>query len=118
MMQRLIVGAVVTGVILAAAPGARAAAPVCTTPPMTTTAYGTPLFVSGTDYCIDSDGDALTFEVVTAPAHGTLSGATGEGEVEYAPAAGFSGTDSFAFKAHDATAESNLVSLEITVEAN
>jgi Bacterial Ig domain len=118
MMQRLIVGVVVTGVVLAAAPGARAAAPVCTTPPTTSTAYGTPLFLSGSDYCTDSDGDTLTFEVVTAPTHGTLSGATGEGWFEYAPAAGFSGADSFAFKARDATAESSPVSIEITVEAN
>jgi hypothetical protein len=118
MMQRLIVGVVVTGVVLAAAAGARAAAPVCTTPPTATTAYGTPLFLSGSDSCTDSDGDTLSFEVVTAPAHGTLSGATGEGWFEYAPAAGFSGADSFAFKAHDATAESNPVSIEITVDAN
>src|SRR5262249_13190817 len=41
----------------------------------------------------DVDGDPLTYAIVTAPTHGTLSGAAPL--VTYTPAAGYSGPDSF-----------------------
>jgi len=47
----------------------------------------------------DADDDALTFAVSDPPLHGTISG-TGTA-LTYAPAAGFSGSDTFAFTASD-----------------
>jgi hypothetical protein len=50
----------------------------------------------------DPDGDALTFGLLDAPRHGTLSG-TGD-KVTYTPQADFVGTDTFGFNAADAKA--------------
>ena len=61
----------------------------------------------------DADGNALGYVVVTAPAHGTLSGAAPD--VTYTPAAGYSGADSFTFKANDGTADSNVATVTILV---
>src|SRR5205807_2286641 len=41
----------------------------------------------------DVDGDTLTYAVVTAPTHGTLSGVAPN--LTYTPAAGYNGPDSF-----------------------
>src|SRR5205807_667785 len=46
----------------------------------------------------DVDGDTLTYAVVTAPTHGTLSGVAPN--LTYTPAAGYNGPDSFTFKAN------------------
>ena len=48
----------------------------------------------------DVDGDTLTYEVKTAPQHGTLSAVNGT-KVTYTPNAGYVGTDSFTFVAKD-----------------
>ena len=52
----------------------------------------------------DGDYDNLTYSIVSNPSNGTatLSGDT----VTYAPTADFSGTDTFTFKASDATTDS------------
>jgi hypothetical protein len=57
----------------------------------------------------DPDGDALTYAVVNGPAHGTLSGSSGT--LNYTPATGFSGSDSFTFTVSDG----QLVSAPATV---
>ncbi|MBK8039286.1 MAG: tandem-95 repeat protein [Verrucomicrobiaceae bacterium] len=57
----------------------------------------------------DVDGDALTFEVLSQPAHGTLNG------LVYTPDADFSGADSFTFRASDGTAFSSAATVSITV---
>ncbi len=62
----------------------------------------------------DLDGDPLTYAIVTAPSHGTLSGSGGSRI--YTPNAGFSGTDSFTFTAHDGTVDSNVARITITVQ--
>jgi len=62
----------------------------------------------------DVDNDALTYSVVTGPANGTLGAVTGN-SVTYTPAAGFSGTDSFTFKANDGKVDSNVSTVSITV---
>jgi len=61
----------------------------------------------------DADGNALTYNVVTPPAHGTLSG-TGASR-SYTPAANFNGSDSFTFTANDGIATSNVATVSITV---
>ena len=49
----------------------------------------------------DVDGDVLTAELATLPAHGTLSFSS-DGTYTYTPAAGFTGTDNFTYIARDA----------------
>ncbi|GAB4133007.1 MAG: hypothetical protein Fur0046_03380 [Cyanobacteria bacterium J069] len=67
----------------------------------------------------DVEGDALSYSIVTAPTGGTvvitdpLTGA-----YTYTPNAGFSGTDSFTFKANDGTDDSALATVNITVLPN
>ncbi|MBI3978179.1 MAG: tandem-95 repeat protein, partial [Chloroflexi bacterium] len=63
----------------------------------------------------DADGDALTYTVVTAPGHGTLSGAAPS--LTYSPAAGFAGVDTFTFVASDGNLESNTATVTVTVAA-
>jgi len=61
----------------------------------------------------DADGDDLTYAIVAGPAHGTLSG--GGASQTYTPVAGYSGADSFTFKANDGAADSNVATVSITV---
>jgi Ca2+-binding RTX toxin-like protein len=70
---------------------------------------------SGTVSATDANGDALTYALVSGPAHGTLSLAP-NGTWTYTPAAGFAGADSFTFRASDGalTSEPATVSLTIT----
>ena len=63
----------------------------------------------------DVDGDALTYTIVSAPAHGTLSG-TGANQT-YTPDLNYNGSDSFTFKANDGTIDSNVATVSITVNA-
>jgi DNA-binding beta-propeller fold protein YncE len=48
--------------------------------------------------CSDVNGDAIAFEIVEQPANGTL-GAPSASSVGYTPAGGFSGVDSFVYRA-------------------
>src|SRR5207248_2390685 len=61
----------------------------------------------------DVDGDTLTYAVVTAPTHGTLSGVAPN--LTYTPAAGYNGPDSFTFKANDGTVDSAAATVSLTV---
>ena len=63
----------------------------------------------------DADGDTLVLSVVAAPAHGTLSGTAPN--LTYTPASNYNGPDSFTFKANDGTADSNIATISITVDA-
>jgi VCBS repeat-containing protein len=65
----------------------------------------------------DIESDALTVAtVVTGPANGSLT-VNSDGSFIYIPDAGFSGTDSFTYKANDGTADSNVATVTITVNA-
>lgn len=66
--------------------------------------------------CTDPNGDALALSVASAPANGTLGAVLG-GAVTYAPAAGFVGVDSFAYRASDGTASSAAATVTVTVTA-
>ena len=62
----------------------------------------------------DVDGDALTAVLVSAPSNGTLL-LNPNGSFTYTPAVGFSGTDSFTYRANDGTANSGTATVTITV---
>ncbi|NOK14577.1 Kelch repeat-containing protein, partial [Corallococcus exercitus] len=62
---------------------------------------------------VDADSDSLTYSVVQAPQHGSLSGA-GAYRV-YTPAAGYSGVDTFSFRVNDGVADSNVGAVTLQV---
>ena len=64
----------------------------------------------------DVDGDALTFNVLSDPAHGALSGTAPD--LTYTPDVGYTGGDSFTFDASDGDAGSNVATVSITVAPN
>ncbi|MEI6607473.1 MAG: Ig-like domain-containing protein, partial [Verrucomicrobiota bacterium] len=63
----------------------------------------------------DVDLDALTYAIVSTPAHGTLSGTAPN--VTYTPTANYNGPDSFTFKVNDGSLDSAVATVTITVTA-
>ncbi len=66
----------------------------------------------------DSDQDLTPLTAIKAsdPAHGSLT-LNQDGSFSYTPANGFSGTDSFTYKANDGANDSNVATVTITVGA-
>ncbi|MGH2793165.1 MAG: Ig-like domain-containing protein [Actinomycetota bacterium] len=100
--------------------------PPTANPTSVATAQGTP--VAATLTATDPDNCELSFSIVQQPAHGSLgplgaqactagSPNTDRAGVTYTPAAGFSGADSFTFRANDGTANSNTATVSVTVGA-
>jgi hypothetical protein len=87
-------------------------APVASSQAVTTAANSAlPITLSATDI----DGNPLTFAVVTPPAHGVLTGTAPA--LTYSPAANYSGSDSFTFKANDGIVDSAPATVSINVTA-
>lgn len=63
----------------------------------------------------DTDGDSLTFSLVTTPSSGSLSGTVPN--LTYAPNSGFTGSDSFTFKVNDGTVDSDVATVSISINA-
>ena len=63
----------------------------------------------------DPDGNPLTYTVVTSPSHGALSGTVPN--VTFTPAANYTGSDSFTFRANDGLMNSATATVLITVTA-
>jgi len=61
----------------------------------------------------DVDGDPLTYNLVTEPSHGALSGTAPN--LTYTPEPSFSGMDSFTFVAYDGQVDSDVATVSITV---
>lgn len=61
----------------------------------------------------ETRSDPLVFTVVTGPAHGVLTGSLPG--VTYTPTSGYSGPDSFTFRASDGTTTSAIATVSITV---
>jgi len=61
----------------------------------------------------DAENNPLTYTVLSAPAHGTLSGSAPN--LTYTPAANYFGSDSFTFRINDGQADSNVATVSITV---
>jgi hypothetical protein len=73
------------------------------------------LTLTGTD---PIPGDVLKFSVLALAQHGTLTSGTTSNSVAYTPNTGFSGTDSFTYKATDGQGiDSNIATVSITVNA-
>jgi len=64
----------------------------------------------------DVDENPLTYYVVDVPIHGLLTGTAPN--LVYTPTTGYTGPDRFTFKANDATVDSELATVTITVNAN
>lgn len=71
------------------------------------TAVSVPLTAS------DVDGDSLTYEIVSEPEHGTLSG-SGANRT-YTPAGDFAGSDSFTFRVSDGSAHSSAATVSLSI---
>jgi VCBS repeat-containing protein len=65
----------------------------------------------------DADGDTLTAELVSSPAHGSLS-FNGDGSFDYTPNNNFFGTDTFTYKASDGVLTSDPATVTLTVNAS
>lgn len=66
----------------------------------------------------DANGDALTFQTNTVPAHGFLTTFNPtNGAVTYLPLHGFRGTDRFMYHANDSVANSPIASITLNVVA-
>ena len=64
----------------------------------------------------DADSDPLTAVLDTNVTHGTLA-LSANGGFTYTPTTGYSGPDSFTYHANDGTANSNIVTVSLTVNA-
>jgi VCBS repeat-containing protein len=64
----------------------------------------------------DVENDPLSAHLVTSVAHGTLV-LNADGSFQYTPSTGYTGSDSFVYKANDGSADSNLATVTITVKA-
>ena len=92
---------------------------------MQRTIPGQPVVVTGTGLLAtvsDPDGDPLTLQIVTQPAHGTLtlvqSGGVYTGGYTYTPNAGYAGNDSFRWRVSDGADVSDTVTVSLTVQNN
>lgn len=73
--------------------------------------------VADTLNALDSDGNALSYSIVTNPGKGqvTITNAA-TGAFTYTPNAGATGSDSFTFKANDSQADSNTATVTVTIQ--
>ncbi len=62
----------------------------------------------------DAEGDPLTAVLVDNATHGTLA-LNADGSFSYTPEAGFTGSDSFTYKANDGAGDGNVVAVSLTV---
>lgn len=92
------------------------AAPLINTPPVANSQAVTTTQASRiaiTLRATDGEGDPLTYQVISPPAHGILGGLAPA--LVYTPTAGYSGADSFTYTAHDGQLDSALATVQINV---
>lgn len=65
----------------------------------------------------DNENDALTAVLVSGPTNAASFTLNANGSFSYMPNADFNGSDSFTYKANDGQADSNIVTVTITVNA-
>ena len=66
---------------------------------------------------VASNGHALSYALMSQPAHGKVKLTAASGAFTYTPDAGFTGNDSFTFDADDGSTQSNVAKVQITVSA-
>lgn len=72
----------------------------------------------GTMHANDANCDPLTFSIADNPSHGSaIIRDASTGTYTYTPVDGYSGSDSFTFKANDGHANSNIATIKITVRS-
>lgn len=81
------------------------------TPQSLSVVEGTPLTI--TLVGSDPESEPLVYTIVSAPAHGTLSGSGAN--LTYTPDSGYTGDDSFIFWVNDGTSDSNVATVAIAV---
>lgn len=64
----------------------------------------------------DADGDDLVVSLVSPPAHGTVVLNTTTQRVTYTPTAGYTGTDTFTYRASDSSLASDVATVTVTVK--
>ena len=62
----------------------------------------------------DIDGDSLSFNLLSTPSHGSLEILSGS-QMNYIPDENYVGNDSFTFKANDGQEDSNIATINITI---
>ncbi|MEQ1539282.1 MAG: tandem-95 repeat protein, partial [Sphingorhabdus sp.] len=72
--------------------------------------------IAGQALAADANGDALTYSLISGPAHGTLI-FNANGSYVYTPNGDYNGADSFSFQANDGTVASNAATISLTVAA-
>ena len=80
-----------------------------------TTDEDTDLAIELTSTDVDNINDQITYEVLSGPSNGTLSGDAPN--LVYTPNENYNGTDSITFKANDGEYDSNVSTITITVNA-
>jgi VCBS repeat-containing protein len=65
----------------------------------------------------DIEGNTLTAVLVSAPTHGSSFALDSDGSFSYTPVLNFNGSDSFTYNVNDGLADSNTVTVTITVNA-
>ena len=88
-------------------------APVCTNGSATTN-EDTPKAI--TLACTDVDSASLTYSIVSGPSQGSVTGGTGANRT-YSPALNYNGSDSFTFQASDGSADSNVATFDLAINA-
>ena len=104
--------------LIATPASAAAAPPACGNPGPVTAHDGSSTWIWLGATCQDADLDYLTFEIVTPPEHGELTETDEFGYVQYTPEPGYTGPDSFQFRANDGDEVSATLTIDITVEPN
>src|SRR5207253_2474933 len=77
-----------------------------------TTPEDTPITINVRTNDFDADGDPLTVQIMTQPAHGTVT-INGAGNVVYTPDADYNGPDSFTYRVNDGTTNSNTATVNL-----
>ncbi len=87
-------------------------------PDTAVTPHNTPVSLAVTVNDSDLDGDALTVNTVSAPAHGTAVSDDATKKIVYTPAADFSGMDSFTYTLNDGKGGESTAAVSVRVYKN
>jgi VCBS repeat-containing protein len=71
--------------------------------------------ITGRILATDADGDALTYQITTQPAHGSVVLDTATGQFVYLPTANYHGADNFVATITDARGNSTTSTISVTV---